>query len=82
MGSIPGSGRSLEEMATYFSIMASKIPWTEEPEGLQSMESKRVGHHLVTKQQQTMEELETKEMIAVQLFTDPMVYSLPSSSVI
>ena len=69
-------------METHPGILAWEILWTEEPEGLQSMESKRVGHHLVTKQQQTMEELETKEMIAVQLFTDPMVCSLPSSSVI
>ena len=38
MGSIPGSGRSLEEeMATHFSILAWKIPWTEKPGGLQSM---------------------------------------------
>ena len=32
-----------EEMATHFSILAWKIPWTEEPEGLQSMQSQRVG---------------------------------------
>ena len=31
-----------EEMATYPSILAGKIPWTEEPGGLQSMESQRV----------------------------------------
>jgi len=31
-GSIPGSGRSLEEdMATHSSILAWRIPWTEEP---------------------------------------------------
>ena len=31
-GSIPGWGRSLEkEMATHFSTLAWKIPWTEEP---------------------------------------------------
>ena len=29
-------------MATYSSIFACKIPWTEEPGGLQSMESQRV----------------------------------------
>ena len=29
-------------MATYFSILAWTIPWTEEPGGLQSMESQRV----------------------------------------
>ena len=35
MGSIPGSGRSLEEeRATHFSILAWKIPWTEESGGL------------------------------------------------
>ena len=39
-----------EEMATYPSILAGKIPWTEEPGGLQSMESQRVRHDLVTKQ--------------------------------
>ena len=31
-----------EEMATHSSIHAWKIPWTEEPDGLQSMESQRV----------------------------------------
>ena len=36
-------------MATYFSILAWRIPWTEEPGGPQSMGSKRVGHNLVTK---------------------------------
>ena len=38
MGSIPGSGKSLEEeMATHCSILAWKIPWTEASGGLQSM---------------------------------------------
>ena len=32
-------------MATHFSILAWEIPWTEEPGGLQSMGSQRVGHH-------------------------------------
>ena len=31
-------------MATHSSILAWKIPWTEEPSGLQSMESERVEH--------------------------------------
>ena len=45
---IPGSERSLEEeMAIHSSILAWEIPWREE-----SMESQRVGHGLVTKQQQ------------------------------
>ena len=44
--SIPGFGRSLEEeMVTQSSILAWKIPWTEEPSELQSMESQRVGHN-------------------------------------
>ena len=33
-----------KEMATHSSILAWKIPWTEEPGGLPSMESHRVGH--------------------------------------
>ena len=38
MGSLPGSGRFLEEgLATHSSILAWRIPWTEEPGGLQSM---------------------------------------------
>ena len=37
-------------MATHSSILAWKIPWTEEPGGLQSMGSQRVGHSLATKQ--------------------------------
>ena len=31
-------------MATHSSILAWKIPWTEEPRGLQSMELQRIGH--------------------------------------
>ena len=34
-----------KEMATHFSILAWRIPWTEEPGGLQSLESQRVGHN-------------------------------------
>ena len=34
-----------KEMATNSSIHAWKIPWTEEPGGLQSMGSQRVGHN-------------------------------------
>ena len=33
-----------KEMATHSDILAWRIPWTEEPGKLQSMESKRVGH--------------------------------------
>ena len=41
-----------EEVATHSSILAWEIPWTEETSGLQSMGSQRVGHGLVTNQQQ------------------------------
>ena len=34
-----------KEMATQFSILAWRIPWTEEPGGLQSMGSERVGYN-------------------------------------
>ena len=34
-----------EGMATHFSILAWKIPWTEEPGGLQSMGLQRVEHN-------------------------------------
>ena len=33
-----------KEMAIHSSAIAWKIPWTEEPDGLQSMGSQRVGH--------------------------------------
>ena len=38
-----------EEMATYSSILAWRIPWTEEPGWLQSMGSQKVRHDWVTK---------------------------------
>ena len=34
-----------KEMAIHSSIIAWKIPWTEEPSRLQSMRSQRVGHN-------------------------------------
>ena len=34
-----------KEMATHSSILAWEIPWTEEPGGLQSMGSQKVGHN-------------------------------------
>ena len=45
LGLIPGLGGSLEKgMATHSSILAWRIPWTEEPGRLQSMGWQRVGH--------------------------------------
>ena len=43
-----------EGLATHSSILAWRIPWTEEPDGLQSMESQRVGHDRATKHTQIL----------------------------
>ena len=40
-----------KEMATHFSILANRFPWTEEPGGLQSTGWQRVRHDLATEQQ-------------------------------
>ena len=45
--SIPGSGTLEEGMATHSSILAWRIPGTEEPGRLKSMGSQRVGHDRV-----------------------------------
>ena len=56
--SIPGMGRSLEkEITVHSSILAWEIPWTEEPDGLQSLGLQRVRHHLATKQQQPLKQI-------------------------
>ena len=48
-GFIPGMSRSPGEgHATHASVPAWRIPWTQEPGGLQSMESQRVGHDSAT----------------------------------
>ena len=44
LGLIPKSENSLEKgMATHSGILAWRIPWTEDPGGLPSMGSQRVG---------------------------------------
>ena len=58
-GSIPGSGRSLEEgVATHSSILAWRIPWTEEPGG--------VTVHRVTKSQTPLKRLSTHDLAPMQ----------------
>ena len=42
--SLGGEGRVEEGMATHFSILSWRIPWTGEPGGLQSIGSHRFGH--------------------------------------
>ena len=42
----PGWEDPLEKgVATHSSIFAWRVPWTEEPDGLQSMRFQRVGHN-------------------------------------
>ena len=43
--SVPHATSLGEEMATHFSILAGRIPWTEEPDRLQCMEWQRVRHN-------------------------------------
>ena len=46
MGSIPGSGRYLREgMTIHSSILEWRLPWTEDPGGLQSIGSHRIRHN-------------------------------------
>ena len=46
LGSIPGSGRSLEkDVATHSNILVWRIQWTEKPNGLQSMGLPRIRHN-------------------------------------
>ena len=42
-----------EKIATHSSILVWKMPWTEEPAGLQSMGPQRVGHDWVIKHTST-----------------------------
>ena len=37
-----------EGMATHSSVLAWRVPWTQEPGGLQSVGLHRVGHNCVT----------------------------------
>ena len=47
-GSIPGSGRSPGEgNGNPLQYSCLEIPWTEEPDRLQSMRSQRVGHNQI-----------------------------------
>ena len=51
--SLGGEDPLEEEMATHSSILAWRTPWTEEPGGLQSMESQK-RHGIAIKQQTTV----------------------------
>jgi len=56
---IPGLGKS-----SAGGILVWKIPWTEEPGGLQSMGSQRVGHNLVTEHTHAHSKLSETEIMS------------------
>ena len=45
----------VKEIATHSSVLAWRIPWTEEPGGLQSMGLQKVGQDLTTKQEKDIQ---------------------------
>ena len=63
-----------KEMASHSSILAWRIPWTEEPGGLQSMGLQRAGHDWATHTHSTLNELITSCLNGVRL--TPIIYSL------
>ena len=68
-------------MAPHSSTLAWKIPWKEEPGGLQSMGSQRVGHDLETKQQQNFYDKfcqDTQGTLSIQKGSCP--YFVPASN--
>ena len=60
-------------MATHSSTLARKIPWTEDPGGLQSRGSQRFGHNLVT--------AVAKSLQSCLILCDPIEGSPPGSPV-
>ena len=63
VGSIPGLGRSPGGWhVTHSSILSWRIPWTEEPGGLQSIESKATwhAHTLVEKKNEDINAVKSK----------------------
>ena len=61
-------------MATYSSILAWKIPWTEKPGGLLFMESQRVRHDWACTQDLAFLEVYVKVTQLCLTFCDPMDY--------
>ena len=57
-----------EEMATHFSTLSWRIPWTEEPGWLQPIESQRVGHDWSNFACTCLQKSEVKSLSRVQLF--------------
>ena len=59
-----------KEMATHSSIPAWDVPWTEEPDGLQSTGSQRVGHDWMTEHAHTKIEMFSSEKRRLPQFTE------------
>ena len=53
-----------KELVTHSSILAPTIPWTEDPDKLQSMGSQKVGYDLATK---TNKQKKTEQFIHVHI---------------
>ena len=72
-----------KEMATHSSILAWRIPWTEEPGRLQSTVSQRVGHDWATSLSLSLHarEYHTCVLSHAQVICEPMDCSLPGSTV-
>ena len=60
-----------EEMATHSSTLAWRIPWTEEPGGLQSMGSQRVVHDFTAKPPTGTVMSGFSDKVTLLLFRDP-----------
>ena len=57
-----------KEMATHSSILFWEIPWTEDPDGLQLTNSKRVRLDFATKQQQRVDKCEILRKKTIKTF--------------
>ena len=66
-----------EELATHSSILAWRIPWTEEPGELQSEGLQRVGHDLVTEHAHT-KLLRTFPLFILFTSLDPYIFFMSS----
>ena len=83
MGSIPELGRSPgKEEATHSCILASEIPWTEQPGRLYSMESQRVRHNLATKTTIFLRHLANKSFTQIGLPDSSLHRLVPISPIV
>ena len=79
-GSIPGLGRPLEQgMATHSSILAWRIPWTEEPGRLWSTVLQRVRYNWSDLSKQDRNGYSQKGFIACMLLFFNVIFFLPDS---